>query len=498
MRLIDLIAGERNEVTTTADLSDIDITGLTADSRAVEPGYLFAALPGARTDGRRFIAAAIDKGAAALLVPKQTGNGPKADGTDADREVPTIAATDARRTLARMAAAFYGRQPDTMVAVTGTNGKTSVADFTRQLWEMLGFKAASLGTLGLRLPDGTTRPTLTTPDPVALHADLAALAKAGVDHAAMEASSHGLDQRRLDGVRLRAAGFTNLSRDHLDYHGSFEAYFAAKLRLFSTLLPAGGTAVLNADAPEFDRLGAAATKSGATVLSYGAAAREMRVIGAMPAAAGMALDLEIFGELTRLTLPLIGAFQAGNALCAAGLAIACGADPRRTVSLLSRLAGVPGRMQRAGRLASGAAIYIDYAHTPDALETVLGAARPHAEGRLIVVFGCGGDRDRGKRPMMGDIATRLADVAIVTDDNPRSEAAAAIRAEILAAAPDATEIADRAEAIRHGAGLLRSGDILLVAGKGHETGQTVGDRTLPFDDLVVARAVLNDMGGCTE
>lgn len=484
MRLIDLLEGENDDVTTTAEMRDIEITGLTADSRAVLPGFVFAALPGSQTDGRSFIPAAIDKGAAAILAPPDTdGNGINA---------PLVTSIDPRRTLARMAAAFYARQPETMVAVTGTNGKTSVASFTQQIWAKLGHSAASLGTLGLRMPDGTTRPSLTTPDPVSLHADLAELSRQGVDHAAMEASSHGLDQRRLDGVRIRAAGFTNLSRDHLDYHGSYENYFDAKKRLFTELLPADGIAVLNADIPEFDAL---AEATAGTVLSYGRDAKDIRMVSATPTTAGILLDLDAFGKTRSLNLPLIGAFQAHNVLCAAGLAIACGAEPAEVFGLLPTLCGIAGRMQRAGRLPSGAGIYIDYAHTPDALETILAAARPHTEGRLIAVIGCGGDRDRGKRPMMGDIAVRLADTVVVTDDNPRSEVPAAIRAEILAAAPGAIEIGDRAEAIRHAAGLLNTGDILIVAGKGHETGQIVGAETRPFDDLQVARDIICEMGG---
>ncbi len=462
----------------------MEITGLTADSRAVRPGFLFAALPGTQSDGRRYIADAVASGARAILA---------SEGAECpDEMVAVLTSPDPRRALARMAAAFYTRQPETMVAVTGTNGKTSVASFTQQIWEKLGHSAASLGTLGLKLPDGTTRPSLTTPDPLALHADLAELAHQGVTHAAMEASSHGLDQRRLDGVQLRAAGFTNLSRDHLDYHGTLEAYLDAKARLFSELLPDDGIAVLNADAPEFARL---SKEARGKVVGYGRAAAELRISDAVPTADGIALDLVAFGTPHRLILPLVGAFQAWNVLCAAGLAIASGSDPAQVAQALPSLSGVLGRMQRAGRLSSGAAVYIDYAHTPDGLENVLRAARPHADRRLVALIGCGGDRDRGKRPIMGDIATRLADTVIVTDDNPRSENPADIRAEIMVAAPGATEIGDRAEAIRHGIGLLSGGDILIVAGKGHETGQTVGDRTLPFDDLLVARGIIGEMGG---
>jgi UDP-N-acetylmuramoyl-L-alanyl-D-glutamate--2,6-diaminopimelate ligase len=472
-------------VNVTAGAGSIEIAGLTADSRAVAPGFLFAAIPGTKADGRRFIGPALDAGAAAVLAP---------EGTALPRETSAalVEARNVRAALARMAAAFYGAQPETMAAVTGTNGKTSVAHFTRQLWTLLGHRAASLGTLGLMLPDGTTRPSLTTPDPVTLHADLAALAADGVDHAVMEASSHGLEQSRLDGVRLRAAGFTNLSRDHLDYHGTEEAYFAAKRRLFSELLPDDGVAVLNADVPQFAAL-AAATKG--EVISYGRAGDTLRILKAEPSETGMDLALSVYGEPIDVELALAGAFQSWNALCAAGLVLACGGDADAVMSALPRLEGVPGRLQPAGRAASGAPVYVDYAHTPDGLETVLRALRPHTSARLVAVFGCGGDRDRGKRPMMGAIGARLADVAIVTDDNPRSEDPASIRAEIMAAAPGATEIGDREAAIRHAVGLLAAGDVLVVAGKGHETGQIVGDTVRPFDDVAVCRAALVDAGG---
>ena len=468
-----------------AGAGSIEIAGLTADSRLVAPGFLFAAVPGTKADGRRFIGPAIEAGAAAILAPEGTA---LPDGASA----ALVEARNVRAALARMAAAFYGAQPETMAAVTGTNGKTSVAHFTRQIWALLGHRAASLGTLGLMLPDGTTKPSLTTPDPVTLQADLAALAKDGVDHAVMEASSHGLEQSRLDGVKLRAAGFTNLSRDHLDYHGTEEAYFEAKKRLFSELLPDDGTAVLNADVPQFAAL-AAATKG--KVFSYGRAGESLRVLRAEPSETGMTLALSVYGDPIDVELPLAGAFQSWNALCAAGLAIACGADTDRVLAALPKLSGVPGRLQLAGRLSSGAPVYVDYAHTPDGLDTVLRALRPHTAARLVAVFGCGGDRDRGKRPMMGAIATRLADVAVVTDDNPRSEEPAAIRAEIMAGAPGATQIGDREAAIRHAVGLLSAGDVLVVAGKGHETGQIVGDTVRPFDDVAVCRAAILDAGG---
>lgn len=484
LRLVELMTEERVRVNMTADIGETEIAGLTADSRAVAPGYLFAALPGATHDGRAFIGDAVARGASIVLAPEDTDA--------ADCPVPLITSADARASLAHMAAAFYGRQPETMAAVTGTNGKTSVAEFTRQIWSRTGANAASIGTLGLHLPDGTMRPSLTTPDPVGLHAGLAELADLGVDHAVMEASSHGLDQRRLDGVKLQAAGFTNLSRDHLDYHGSEQAYLAAKTRLFTDLLPATGTAVLNADTPEF---AAIADSTAATVVSYGTAGAELRLIGAAPSPGGQHLRLEAFGREVEIDLPLAGAFQAHNALCAAGLAIACGTDADQAFDALTHLTGVPGRLQPAGTHPSGATVLIDYAHTPDALETVLMALRAHCQNRLLVVFGCGGDRDPGKRPMMGRIAATHADVSVVTDDNPRTEDAAAIRAEIVAAAPDSLEIGDRATAIADAVAMLTAGDVLLIAGKGHETGQIVGDEVRPFDDLLVARDAITAAGG---
>lgn len=483
MHLIDLLPGEVTQVNLTVELRETEITGLTADSRAVEPGFLFAALPGSAVDGREFIDAAISNGAAAILAP---------DGTDVTADnVALLTSKDARAALAHIAAAFYADQPETIAAVTGTNGKTSVAHFTRQIWSLLGHQAVSMGTLGLQLPDGSVKPSLTTPDPVTLHADLAELARNGADHVVMEASSHGLDQRRLDGVKLRAAAFTNLSRDHLDYHGTLDAYLKAKARLFSDLLPADGIAVLNADIPEMAPL---ADAFGGKVITYGRRATELKLLAAKPSHTGTRITLEAFGHTTAIDLPLAGAFQVYNVLCAAGLAIACGADPSEVLGKLSQLQGVPGRLEHAGTT-HGGSVYIDYAHTPDALETVLSAMRPHTTGRLIVVFGCGGDRDRGKRPMMGRIATDLADISIVTDDNPRSEEPSAIRREILASAPVARNIGDREAAIREAVAMLSDGDVLVIAGKGHETGQIIGDEVRPFDDLRVARTAIADNGG---
>ncbi len=446
----------------------VEITGLTADSRTARPGYLFAALPGTRADGRDFIQDALSRGVAAVLVPKRY----RIEGAAA-RNVVFIADENPRRRFALMAAQFFGAQPGTIAAVTGTNGKTSVVAFTRQIWTHCGFSAASIGTLGLNAP-GTIRPgALTTPDPVSLHQLLADLTGSGVDHLAMEASSHGLEQFRLDGVRVTAAAFTNLSRDHLDYHGSMEAYWRAKQRLFDTVMAPSGTAVLNADALEFDSLQSICRARGHPIVS-------------------------VFGSPVETEVPLAGAFQAANVLCALGLAVTGGAPQEKALAALPLLEGAKGRMQRVAKV-NGAPVYVDYAHTPDALENALAALRPHAAGRLVVVFGCGGDRDPGKRPIMGGIAARLADRVIITDDNPRGEDPAVIRRAILdgcpAGAAPVREIGDRAAAIAEAIRGLEPGDLLVIAGKGHEPGQIVGDSVLPFDDAEVARATIAEMQG---
>jgi UDP-N-acetylmuramoyl-L-alanyl-D-glutamate--2,6-diaminopimelate ligase len=462
--------------------AEVEISGLSADSRTLEPGMLFAALAGSRSDGRRFVADALAKGAAAVLAdPAFTAEG---------LGVPLVLDPDPRRRLALMAARFYRRQPRCVVAVTGTSGKTSVAGFVRQLWERLGHPAASLGTLGLIAPGHDAGAGLTTPDPVCLHALLAQLAGDGVDHLALEASSHGLDQRRLDGVRILAAAFTNLSRDHFDYHGTSEKYLAAKRRLFSELLAPEGTAVLNADQPEFAGLAAVCRGRGIAVLDYGARAERLRLVARRPENDGQRLELAIDGRAHVVRTPLAGGFQAANLLAALGLAAATGADAAAAAPLLEGLEGAAGRLERIGVHPSGAPVYVDYAHKPDALAQVLDALRPHADGRLVVVFGCGGDRDPGKRPLMGEIAAAKADLVFVTDDNPRSEQPAAIRQAVMAACPGAIEIGDRRSAIRAAIGELRQGDLLVVAGKGHERGQIVGDRVLPFDDAAEVRAAL--------
>lgn len=467
-------------------LKDLNITGLTADSRAVEPGFLFAALPGSHEDGRAYIADAVDRGAAAILAP---------DGTSCDVEaVQLITDRNPRKLFAHLASRYFKVQPEVTVAVTGTNGKTSVAQFVRQIWSLAGLEAAALGTLGI-VSDALQAPgNLTTPDPVSLHKLLADIAGRGIDHLALEASSHGLDQFRLDGVRVCAAAFTNLSRDHLDYHSSMENYLKAKERLFSDVLIPGGVAVLNADVEQRDILEKTCSAQGHSVITYGYDGDSVRLLRSLPTARGQLLDLEIFGKAERIELPLAGTFQAMNALCAAGLALATGVSTNDVLQALENLSSVPGRLELVGQRDNGASVYVDYAHTPDALITTLKALRPHASSKLVVVFGAGGDRDTGKRPLMGQAAAEFADVVCVTDDNPRTEDPAKIRSSIIAECKDAIELSDRAEAIETAISQLEKGDVLLIAGKGHETGQIVGDAVLPFDDRKVAQTALKTLG----
>jgi UDP-N-acetylmuramoyl-L-alanyl-D-glutamate--2,6-diaminopimelate ligase len=469
-------------------LSRVPIEGLTADSRAVRPGYLFAALPGVKTDGARFIADALQRGAAAILV--QDGAGPLPS------SAAIVADSDARRRLALIAARFFGLQPEAAVAVTGTNGKTSVAAFVRQLWAAQGFAAASLGTVGVVTPSGTQILKHTTPDPIELHAILAALAKDGISHLALEASSHGLQQRRVDGINFAAGAFTNISRDHLDYHASFDDYLAQKLRLFTELLPRGASAVADVDSEAGMRVAAGAEARGLELISVGRNGESLRLVSAEIDGFGQVLTIAYDGKQYKVRLPLVGAFQASNALVAAGLAMATGASAATVLPLLETLRGARGRLDLAGTARGGAPIFIDYAHTPDALTKALDALRPYVANRLIVVFGCGGDRDKGKRPEMGKVAASNADLAIVTDDNPRSEDPAAIRRAILAAAPGAVEIGDRARAIAEAIARLERGDVLLVAGKGHETGQTIGSTVIPFSDHDVVEAALSKEARC--
>jgi UDP-N-acetylmuramoyl-L-alanyl-D-glutamate--2,6-diaminopimelate ligase len=474
-------------LTVPGDGQQVEIAGLTADSRQVRPGMLFAALAGSRADGRTFIDDAIARGAAAVLAdPSLAG---------LTLPVPLILDANPRRGLALMAARLFERQPNCIAAVTGTNGKTSVAGFTRQLWTELGLAAGSLGTLGLDAAGVQRSSNLTTPDPVQLHALLAEVAAAGIDHLVLEASSHGLDQHRLDGVRLSAAAFTNLSRDHFDYHGSFAEYLAAKRRLFSDLLPPEGIAVLNADQPEYAPLAEVCRRRGIAVLDYGRKAERLQLRAQVPDGDGQEIRFALDGREHKVRLGLVGRFQAANALAALGLVVACGAEPEAAVGALAGLRGVRGRLERIPGHPKGAQVFVDYAHTPDALGQALDALRPHAAGRLIALFGCGGDRDPGKRAEMGRIAAARADRVFVTDDNPRSEDPAAIRDAILAGCPGALEIGDRRAAIRSAVAGLDAGDVLLVAGKGHESGQIVGDRVLPFDDATEVRAALAELGG---
>lgn len=462
----------------------LPVTDITADSRAVGPGTLFAGLPGTKVDGAAFASAAAAAGAAAVLV-SDTAVLP--DGL----AVPVIRSADPRRALALAAARFHGPFPARIAAVTGTAGKTSVAAFTRQILSAAGRKAASLGTLGVVTDAGTRYGSLTTPDPVKLAQMLGELARDGITDVALEASSHGLDQRRLDGVTVSAVAFTNLGRDHMDYHPTVEDYLAAKLRLFDTLATPGTPAVIDPDAPWAARVVERATACGLDVLTVGPSGTALKLLSDRIEGAGQRLEiLTPDGARHSVLLPLLGAFQVSNALVAAGLAIGLGVAPAVAIAALAGLEGAPGRLELVGRTGEGAPVFVDYAHKPDALKTVLETLRPLASGRLVCVVGCGGDRDRGKRPLMGAIATENADVVIVTDDNPRSEDPASIRRAILEAAPGAREIGDRAEAIRVAVGLIGPGDVLVIAGKGHETGQIVGDRTLPFSDHAAALSAL--------
>jgi UDP-N-acetylmuramoyl-L-alanyl-D-glutamate--2,6-diaminopimelate ligase len=472
------------EVTARSGNRETEIAGITADSRQVQPGWLFAALAGSKVDGSSFVPDAVARGAAAILVAQYTA-------ITAPDHVAVLSAAEPRWAFARIAARFYPAQPDTIVAVTGTSGKTSVADFARQIFAQLGRNAASLGTIGLVKPDGSVYGGLTTPDPVSLHRTLAELAGEGVTHLAFEASSHGLDQHRLDGVRLKAAAFTNLGRDHLDYHSSMEAYLAAKLRLFDELLLPAGTAVVNADAEHAAQVIAAARDSSPNIriFTVGKTGDTLKLESVTREGFAQRLQIRHEGRSYDIHLPLPGDYQAANALLAAGLAIAAGEPADRVLPALAELKGVKGRLEIVGRVRGGL-IVVDYAHKPDALEAALRALRAFAPGRLVCVFGCGGDRDKGKRPIMGCIAARFANHVIVTDDNPRSERPETIRAEILAGCPGSREIGDRAEAIRAGARLLGAGDLLLIAGKGHETGQIVGSTVLPFSDHEAVRAAL--------
>jgi UDP-N-acetylmuramoyl-L-alanyl-D-glutamate--2,6-diaminopimelate ligase len=479
-QLRDLLNGD---AAYDARFAGLAIGGLTADSRKVRPGDLFVAIPGTKADGLQYVGNAAAAGAAAIMAEQVPAAIP-------DR-VAFVKVANARRALALAAARIYPRQPGTIAAITGTSGKTSVAAFTRQIWQALGHQAASIGTVGVVSPKGETYGSLTTPDPVDLHRTLEALADDGVTYLAIEASSHGLDQHRLDGVRATAGGFTNLSRDHLDYHPTFAAYRQAKLRLFQDLLSPGAAAVIAVDHDEAQSFRAAAATRGLRVVTVGRRGEGIRLIESAIGGFAQKLVLAHARQTYEVRLPLVGAFQVENALVAAGLAIATGSDAAAVFAALEGLSGAKGRLERVGEK-DGAPIFVDYAHKPDALAKALEALRPYVQRRLVVVFGCGGDRDKGKRPMMGAIAVEKADRVIVTDDNPRGENPAAIRAAILAAAPGAGEIGDRGEAIRQAVAGLGQGDVLLIAGKGHESGQIIGDRVLPFTDHAAVKAALEE------
>ncbi len=472
---------------------DIAVSGLSVDSRSVGKGDLFAALPGSRSHGAAFVPMALERGAAAVLTDAEGARLCRTAVAEAGAAL--LVAEDAREALARAAALWFGAQPATLVAVTGTNGKTSVATFARQIWQALGHAAVNIGTTGVE-GDWAAPLSYTTPDAITLQRLLAEAAAGGVTHAAMEASSHGLDQRRLDGVVLKAAAFTNLTQDHLDYHGTMEAYFAAKAGLFERLLPPEAAAVVNIDDPHGTDLCMTAVARGHRLIRVGRAeGADLRLLHQRFDATGQWLRFAWGERAEQARLDLVGGFQALNALTAAALAIGAGAAPSEVFRVFGRLKGVRGRMQRVATRANGAQVFVDFAHTPDAVETALKALRPHVAGRIVIVLGAGGDRDRGKRPLMGAAAAAHADVVFVTDDNPRSEDPAAIRAAVLAACPEATEVGDRAEAILRGVDALLPGDALMIAGKGHETGQIVGTDILPFDDAEQASIAVAALDG---
>jgi UDP-N-acetylmuramoyl-L-alanyl-D-glutamate--2,6-diaminopimelate ligase len=457
--------------------SDSEVTGFAIDHRKVARGSVFGAFKGTVFNGEDFIGQAVDRGAVAVVARPEA----------AVERVPHLSDPEPRRLFADLAGKFFAPYPETVVAVTGTNGKTSTVEMTRQIWRMLGHRSASIGTLGVTTSDDQVKTGLTTPDIVTFLSNMAGLKRMGMTHVAYEASSHGLDQHRAEGVPLAAAAFTNFSRDHLDYHGTMEDYFEAKMQLFEQLLPSDKPVVVWTDDPKSDEVAQRARDAAHKVMTVGRKGEAIRLVEQTPTSLGQTLMLEHGGKPHRLALPLIGAYQAANVLTAAGLVLATGGKWDAVFSAMQRVAPVRGRLERAVISRAGVPVYIDYAHTPDALEAAIAALRPHVEGRLITVFGAGGDRDQGKRPEMGKVATALSDVVIVTDDNPRSEDPERIRADIMAGATGATEVAGRREAIAEAIRIAKAGDIVLVAGKGHETGQIVGDRVLPFDDALVAR-----------
>ncbi|WP_371395461.1 UDP-N-acetylmuramoyl-L-alanyl-D-glutamate--2,6-diaminopimelate ligase [Fretibacter rubidus] len=473
-----------SQLTQIPQENDVEISMITADSRQVKPGALFAALPGTLADGRDYIDAALEAGAAAIVSTKGLPQ----------MAVPYIGVDEPRLIYAQMAARLYPGQPEVLVAMTGTNGKSSTVDFLRQIWAYAGKEAACFGTLGVEAPSGYRPMTHTTPDAVALHKTLSDLADEGVTHGAMEASSHGLDQSRLDAVKITASGFSNLSQDHFDYHDGMEDYFQTKARLFTELTPADAPVVINVNDDYGQRLAVTCKARGQHVMRVGWTGEDIRIDEVMPRAASQVLSLVVHGKRYTIELPLAGEFQVLNAVSALGLAMVTGVETDVAVKALGHLRGVAGRMERAGQTKDGAPIFVDFAHTEDGLDKLLRSVRPHTMGRIIIVFGCGGDRDPDKRAKMGAVAAKLADVAIVTDDNPRTEDAASIRKAVLKGCPDATEIGDRAAAIKAGIDMLRADDCLVIAGKGHEQGQIVGKTVIPFSDVEVAKAALKAGG----
>lgn len=475
MRLGSLVEGLGIGI--SGESADVAVTGFAIDNRKVAPGTVFGAFQGQRVNGESFIADAVKAGAVAIVARPEA----KVEGAT------HIAHDKPRQLFAQLAARYFAPFPDVTVAVTGTNGKTSTVELTRQLWRMMGQKSASIGTLGVTTSVDQVSTGLTTPDIVTFLANMSGLKREGITHAAFEASSHGLDQYRTEGLPVSAAGFTNLSRDHLDYHGDMDSYFDAKMRLFDEVVAADGTAVIWADDEWSDKAIQRATKRGLRVLSVGVQGHQLRLANRTPTQLGQALEIEADGKLYKVNLPLIGAYQAANALTAAGLVIATGGDTAKVLELLGRVQPVRGRLERAAISKAGAPVYVDYAHTPDGLRAAIEALRPHTRGKLVTLFGAGGDRDTGKRPQMGKVAADLSDHVIVTDDNPRSEEPSTIRAAVLAGAPDAQEIGGRRAAIAAAIAMAGADDIVLLAGKGHEQGQIIGDRVLPFDDVTVAR-----------
>ena len=461
---------------------DVEITSITCDSRNASEGALFAALPGTIADGRDYIEQAIEKGASAIL---------STPGLPLD--MPYLATNNPRLTYSHLASRFYASQPETLVAMTGTNGKSSTVEFLRQIWAHAGFRAACFGTLGVRYDGGYLPLTHTTPDAVILHKTLSKLADMGITHVAMEASSHGLKQYRLDNVRIKVSGFSNLTQDHFDYHPDVDDYYNAKARLFSELTPSDASVVINVNDEFGQRLAKDSEARGQKVIRAGWAGNDIRIDEVMPRSASQLIDLIVDGKRYKVELPLVGEFQVLNAVAALGLARETGVDTLTAIEALGRLSGVAGRLEMAGRTKEGAPVLVDFAHTEDGLDKLLRSVRPHTMGRMIVVFGCGGDRDPVKRPKMGAMAAKLADHVIVTDDNPRTEDAAAIRKAVLKGCPDAEEIGDRAKAIRHGISLLNSKDCLIIAGKGHEQGQIVGDKIIPFSDVAQAQMALKEI-----